>query len=66
MYIDDLCIVLKDLKALLKQLQAKPYEFKLKGSGLLNFLSCGFKCDDNVPLYMDPGCYIDCMEQKYE
>ena len=42
-YVDDLCICAKEPEALLEQLQMKPYEFDLKGSGALNFhLGCGF------------------------
>ena len=61
-YVDDLAIIMKDPQSLINQLKAAPYNFKLKGSGPLNFhLGCGFSCDNNGTLYMDPGKYIDRM-----
>ena len=54
-YVDDLCIVMKDPEAFLKQLTSDPYNFKLKGSGELKFhLGCGFARDPDGTLYMDP------------
>ena len=59
-YVDDLAIIMKDLQAFIDQLEAVPYNFKLKGSGPLNFhLGCGFHCDSTGTLCMDPGKYID-------
>ena len=66
-YIDDLCICVKKPEILLAQLQGKPYEFDLKGSGALNFhLGCGFERDEDGTLCMDPSKYIDKMEESYE
>ena len=66
MYVDDLCTCAKELEALLKQLQMKPYEFDLKRSGALNFyLGCGFDRDEDGTLCMDPSKYIDKMEESY-
>ena len=59
-YVDDLAIIMKDPQSLIDQLTAASYNFKLKGSGSLNFhLGCGFSCDNDGTLYMDPGKYID-------
>ena len=45
---------------------APPYTFKLKGSGELTFhLGCGFEHDNTGTLCMDPGKYIDYMEEAY-
>ena len=45
---------MKDPEAFLKQLTSDPYNFKLKGSGELNFhLGCGFARDADSTLYMD-------------
>ena len=42
-YADDLAIIMKDPQSLIDQLMAAPHNFKLKGSGPLNFhLRCGF------------------------
>ena len=59
-YVDDLAIIMKDPQSLIDQLIAVPYNFKLKGSGPLKFhLGCGFPCDNDDTLHMDPGKYID-------
>ena len=63
-YVDDLCICVKEPEVLLAQLQGKPYEFDLKGSGALNFhLGCGFEQDKDCTLCMDPSKYIEKMEE---
>ena len=36
-YVDDLAIIMKDPQSFIDQLEAMPYNFKLKKSGLLNF-----------------------------
>ena len=55
-YVDDLAIIMKDPQSLIDQLMAAPHNFKLKGSGPLNFhLGCGFSRDKDGTLYMDPG-----------
>jgi hypothetical protein len=64
--VDNLCIVMKDPKTFLKQLQSPPFNFKLKGSGELKFrLGRGFHRDGDDVLYMDPGKYIQKMEESY-
>jgi len=66
-YVDDLCLVMKDPEAFLKVLQSAPYNFKLKGSGPLEFhLGCGFGNDEDGTLYLDPKRYIEKMVQAYE
>ena len=66
-YANDLCICAKKPEELLEQLQGKPYEFDLKGSGALNFhLGCGFDRDEDGTLCMDPSKYIDKIEESYE
>ena len=66
-YVDDLAIIMKDPQSLIDQLTAAPYNFKLKGSGPLNFhLGCGFHQDTSGTLCMDPGKYIDRMMESYE
>ena len=59
-YVDNLAIIMKDPQFFINQLKAAPYSFKLKESGPLNFhLGCGFSCNNDGTLYMDPGKYID-------
>ena len=59
-YVDDLAIIMKDTQILIDQLGAAAYNFKLKGSGPLNFnLGCGFQRDSTGTLCMDPRKYID-------
>ena len=58
---------MKDQQAFLDQLQSALYNFKLKGSGPLNFhLGCGFHRDSTGTLCMDPGKYIDQMMESYK
>jgi hypothetical protein len=41
--------------------------FKLKGSGEVNFhLGCGFERDSDGVLCMNPGRYVDKMEDAYK
>ena len=59
-YVDNLAIIMKDPQSLIDQLTAASYNFKLKGSGPLNFhLGCRFPRDNNGTLYMGLGKYID-------
>ena len=59
-------MIMKDLQSLLDQLIASPFSFKLKGSRELAFHpGCGFNRDITGTLCMDPGKYIDCMEEAY-
>ena len=63
-YVNDLCIVMKDPETFLEQLQSPTFNFKLKGSEKLNFhLGCGFQHDKTGTLCMDPGKYIQKMEE---
>ena len=65
-YVDDLVIIMKEPKAFINQLEAALYNFKLKGSGPLNFrLGCEFYRDSTSTLCMDPGKYINQMEEAY-
>ena len=66
MYVDDLCVIMKGPQSLLDQLMAPQYNFKLKGFRELAFhLGCGFNRDSTSTLCMDPGKYIDRMEEIY-
>ena len=66
-YVDDLAIIMKDPQSLIDQLTAAPYNFKLKGSGPLNFhLGCGYQRDTTGTLCMAPGKYIDRMIEAYK
>jgi hypothetical protein len=66
-YVDDLCLVMKNPEDFLLQLQSDPYEFKLKGSGPMDFhLGCGFQRDEEGILCMHPRKYVDKMICAYE
>ena len=57
---------MNDPGTFLKQLQSPPFNFKLKGSGELKFhLGCGFHKDEDDFLYMDPGKYIQKIEEAH-
>ena len=59
-------VVMKNPLDFLDTLQQPPYNFKLKGSGPLNFhLGCGFRRDQDGKLVMDPGKYIKKMMTGY-
>ena len=65
-YLDNLAIIMKDPQAFINQLESAPYNFKLEGSGPLNFyLRCGFKCNSTGTLCMNPGKCIYQMEEAY-
>ena len=65
-YVDDLAIIMKDPQEFINQLEAAPYNFELKGLGPLNFhLGCEFNRYTTGTLCMDPGKYIDWMEEAY-
>ena len=65
--LDNLAIILKDPQSLINHLKTALYNFKLKGSGPLNFyLGCGFHQDTTGTLCMDPGKYIDPMLESYK
>ena len=53
-YVDDLCIVAKDLQAICNTLTGK-YKYKLKGVGTLSFhLGCDFFRDQEITLCFCP------------
>ena len=59
-------MTMKDPQSLSDQLMTQPYNSKLKGSRELAFhLDCGFNQDSTRALCMDPGKYINCMEEAY-
>ena len=55
-YADNLCIIMEDPEVFLSQLLLAPYNFKLKGSGEVNFhLGCGSEKDYVDVLCMNPS-----------
>lgn len=68
MYVDDLCLSVKDPLKLLNQLQLAPFNFKLKGyqpiKGAVH-LGCKFVQDQHGVIYMGPNQYITHMEDAY-
>ena len=67
-YVDNLAIVMDNPEEFLTQLQSAPYNFKLKGSGPMNFyLGCGFGRDPHGVLYiMDPTKYLTKMMGTFD
>ena len=66
-YVDNLCLIMCKPEDFLAKLRSNSYNFKLKGSGELNFhLGCGFCRDDNGILYMNSGRYIKKLEESYK
>ena len=66
-YVDDLCIIMEDTEKYLEQLAPAPFNYKLKGSGEVNFhLGCGFEGDSDGVLCMHPSRYVDKMEDAYK
>ena len=68
-YVDNLEIAVKDLGKLLQQFQGKMFNFKLKGSQLIDstvHLGYTFACDYHGVLYIDPNEYIRQMEDTYK
>ena len=60
--VDDLALAMKDPESFLKQLQDKPFSFKLKGSGEIKFhLGMGFFRDSQGVLCMAPRKCIEKM-----
>jgi hypothetical protein len=58
---------MEDAETFLKRLSSAPYNFKLKGSGELNFhLGCAFERDSDGVLCMNPSRYINKMEDAYK
>ena len=66
-YADDLLIASKNPKAIIDALVGKPYNFKLKGTGPIEFhLGCNFFRDEDGTLCMGPHKYIERMEDTYK
>ena len=66
-YVDDLLIVSRDAAAIIKTLESKPINFKLKGTGPLSFhLGCDYFRDNDGTLCYGPLKYIDRMVTAYE
>ena len=65
-YVDDLCLAMKDPKGFIDILKDK-YDYKLKGTGPINFhLGCNFHRDDEGVLMMEPKKYIGKMLDGYK
>ena len=65
-YVDDVAAAAKNPKAITDLLQDK-YQFKLKGTGPINFhLGCDFIRDDDGTMCMSPKRYIDKLQGTYE
>ena len=66
-YVDDLLILSRDTAAIIKTLESKPINFKLKGTGPLSFhLGCDYFRDDDGTLCYGPLKYINRMVTAYE
>ena len=66
-YVDDLCIIMEDTEKYLEQLAPAPFNYKLKGSGEVNFhLGCGFGRDYDGLLCMNPSWYVGKIEDAYK
>ena len=65
-YVDDLLVISKKPKAIIKILKGK-YKFKLKGKGPTDFyLGCNFFQDDEGNLCYQPCQYIETMMDNYK
>ena len=65
-YVDDLLIASRNPQAIIDMLEAKPHQFKLKGTGPVKFhLGCNFERDPDGTLKMSPNKYIDRIEAQY-
>ena len=57
---------MKNPQELIGALQAKPYNFKLKGTGPVDYLlGCHYNRDDDGILCQDPSKYIERMRDTY-
>ena len=68
-YMDNLAIIVKEPEKFFKQLQGAPFNFKLKGSTLIDgaiHLGCAFAHDQQGVLYMDLNQYIKQIEEAYK
>jgi hypothetical protein len=65
-YVDDLLIASRNPEAIVKSLESKPVNFKLKGTGPLEFhLGCDYFRDEDNTLCYGPKKYIDRMVDAY-
>ena len=66
-YVDDLAIASRNPQAIIDALEGAPNNFKLKGTGPMQFhLGCDFFRDEAGTLCVGPRKYIDRMVQQYE
>ncbi|MCA1806788.1 MAG: hypothetical protein LC687_02830, partial [Actinobacteria bacterium] len=66
-YVDDLAIASKNPQAIIDSLKGAPNNFKLKGTGTMEFhLGCDFFRDASNTLCVGPRKYIERMVQQYE
>jgi len=65
--VDDLAIASRNPQAIIDTLKGAPNNFKLKGTGTLQFhLGCDFFRDETGTLCVGPRKYIDRMVQQYK
>ena len=65
-YVDDLMIASKNPQAIIDALEGKPINFKLKGTGPVEFhLGCNFFRDEDGTLCLAPTKYIERMVDGY-
>ena len=65
-YVDDLLIVSRKPEGIIKDLQANPHNFKLKGTGQVSFhLGCDFFRDEEGVMCVGPKTYIEQMGLQY-
>ena len=66
-YVDDLAIASRNPQAIIDALEGDPNNFKLKGTGPMEFhLGCDFFRDDFGTLCIGPRKYIERMEAQHE
>ena len=65
-YVDDLCLAMRDPGAFVSLLKTK-YKFKIKGDGPISYhLGCNFGRDKDGTLFSEPRQYIEKMLESYE
>jgi hypothetical protein len=66
-YVDDLCIAMRNPQSLISQLSSPPYNFKLKGSGEIKFhLGMEFTRDSDGVLCLESTKYFSKIMDNYE
>ena len=66
-YVDDLIIASKNAQRIIDELQAKPHQFKLKGTGPVDFhLGCDYFRDEDGCLCVGPRKYIERLEAAHK